>query len=148
MITNKPFTIIEKAFILKDTSPFNVLEDQELLNIADTCLTLRYSEGDAVIPESGMLNYLLILADGVFVHHPEQPSVIENIKEGVPTPKKLIGVNTFLNDIPIQNRLYAGPNGISCLGITKGYFFTAIYECPNLLVELMKLHKLKLEHFS
>lgn len=131
----RKYSLIEKAFLLKDTPPFENLEDQELFNIADVLETVEFNQGDPVLKKNSVANYLFLVVDG------------DVISESGETSMKVLGVKPILNGSGVSESFVAGSNGATCLRMGKGHFFTTLYECPNVMVEFMQLMDQKKRYF-
>lgn len=123
----RKYSLIEKAFLLKETPPFENLEDQELFNIADVLATIKFKQGEPVLKKNSIANYLFMVIDG------------DVVSESGETTVKVIGVKPILDGSGVSESFVAGSNGATCLRMGKGHFFTTLYECPNVLVEFMQL---------
>jgi len=119
-------TLIEKIFILKSMSPFNKLEDSELILTANITKIKKYNKGD------------IILAKDVYVYS------ISMFIEGEATTTsgnrvdKLFGIKEILEDKTFVEDIIA-TTSVKIMTISKAHFFTLIYECPDLLLELLNL---------
>ncbi|MEX2601030.1 MAG: hypothetical protein WD355_05240 [Balneolaceae bacterium] len=129
-------SLVERVFLLKNTPPFDILEDQELLNIAEVLTNRAIPEGEPVQNAGNPVNELIILAEG---------HVADN---NGGTSLKILGVSALLRGTPAVQTLSAGPGGALILKLEKGHFFTTVYECSGLLVAFMKLLNEQEPYFS
>lgn len=125
----RDMTLMERVFCLKNRPPFHQLEDQELLNLTDVVTVTYVSPGEPVITNGKLVHELYILADG------------NTVSESGVTSLKILGIKSLLKGTPAEETVYAGNQGALLIKLGKGHFFTTIYECPRLMMGLMKLLK-------
>ena len=123
------YSDIEKAFMMKSISPFDILEDRELFNIASVATVKQFSPRENIQLEHEMSHEVFLVIDGSVA------SLNSN------EPVKIIGIKSVLDDTIVTQSLIAGDDGATCLRIGKGHFLTAIYECPAMLVKLTDIKK-------
>ena len=126
-MNRKKLSLVERVFLLKNTPPFDILEDQELMNIAEVLTVWTVPEGEPVQNAGSPVNDMIILADGHVVDHNGATSL------------KILGVNALLRGTAADETLRAGNGGALILKLEKGHFFTTVYECSGLLVAFMTL---------
>ena len=117
---------IEKVFLLKSVKPFDKLDERTLFNLASV-MTLTYYEANKLVMDSQtVFNEVVIVVDGVC--RTESGNQIF-----------LAGIHSVLEDSVIGECIYTGNDDAKCLRIGKGHFLTMIYECPFILVDLIRL---------
>lgn len=117
---------IEKVFMLKSVRPFEKLDERMLFNIAEVMRLSKFEPNVEILTENEVSNEVIISLDS-------------NIFDKQGHSITIAGIYSVLNDSPIESGIRAGKNGSRCLRIGKGHFLTTIYECPNLLTELIIL---------
>lgn len=117
---------IEKAFLLKSIEPFDKLDERTLFNLASV-MTLTHYEPETLLIESDIVcSEVLIVVDGECRTEPGNLMF-------------LAGIHSVLEDSVIGETISSGKNGAKCLRIGKGHFLTTMYECPFILVDLIRL---------
>jgi len=119
-------TLVEKIFILKSISPFNRLEYSELILTSNIIKIKKYNKGDIILAKDVYVYSLYIVANGEVV------SVSGN------NINKIFGIKEILEDKTFKEDIVAN-TPVKIMTISKAHFFTLIYECPNLLLELINL---------
>ncbi|HBN08100.1 MAG TPA: Crp/Fnr family transcriptional regulator [Cyanobacteria bacterium UBA8530] len=115
-------TLTEKAFALRAVPPFDRLNDSELALVAEATKFRLFAPGERIASADGVLQKLYVRISGaVFSGNEHFPAVF--------------GAPSLLFGHSLERDLIACPEtGASCLLISKGHFFTLIYECPCLMV--------------
>ncbi len=122
-------TVIERFFKLRDVPPFDRLYDSELSLIAEAAVQRTYAPGHVILSSNKLLKALFITLDGWLedAAGKRMPSVF--------SPEYL------LMGIPADGDVIASKErGAVCLLISKGHFFTILYECPMLTLGFSELH--------
>lgn len=120
-------SVVERAFLLRGTAPFDLLEDQELMNIAAVLRVARIPAGEAVVTGGRPAGELIILAEGGLTSGGGGESL------------QIAGVKSLLRGTAAEVTVRAGREGALVMKLGRGHFFTTIYECSSLLVGFMKL---------
>lgn len=111
---------------LERTSPFNRLTRTECEIISAVMREVKFAPNSLVQPAGEPLSRLLLRLDGAWE------------VGGKPLPE-LIGVAALVEGRGWQDEIKAGPDGVSCLALGKGHFFTMTSECPAVVLALLSL---------
>ena len=120
-------TIIDKIFILKKISPFDRLKDSQISVIAEVAKEQIFEPNKIVSFKDKIQHKLYIIIKGNILTETDQK----------PIPQ-IFGLESLLFDIPISETLKASAKGAICLVIPKKYFFTIMYECPELVLGFLE----------
>jgi len=121
-------TVIERFFKLQDVPPFDRLYDSELSLIAHATVQRTYEPGHVILSSNKMLKALFIVVEGW----------LED-SEGHRLPQ-VFSPEFLLMGIPAESDVKASrERGAVCLLISKGHFFTMLYECPALALGFSEL---------
>lgn len=121
-------TVIERFFKLRDVAPFDRLYDSELSLIAGAAVQRTYAPGHVIVSSGKLLKALFIVVDGC----------LED-SEGRRLPQ-VFSPEFLLMGIPAEGDIKASAEqGATCLLISKGHFFTMLYECPALALGFSEL---------
>jgi len=115
--------LIEKIFILQNQSPFNILRHTELILTANIANVKKYAKGSTLISNDFPVQNLFILKKG------EASYKGKNISG-------FFGAEELMNDVTLEESVIAQTD-IEALIISKGHFYTLIYECPEFMIELL-----------
>ena len=117
---------IEKAFMLKSVQPFYKLDERTLFNMVSVMTLTKYEANTRLIDSETVSNEVMIVVDGI-------------ITSDSGGSVNIAGIRSVLEDTAIGEHITTNETGASCLRIGKGHFLTTIYECPFILVDLIKL---------
>jgi signal-transduction protein with cAMP-binding, CBS, and nucleotidyltransferase domain len=117
---------IEKAFMLKSVQPFDKLDERTLFNMVSVMTLTKYEANTRLIDSETVSNEVMIVVDGI-------------ITSDSGGSVNIAGIRSVLEDTAIGEHITTNETGASCLRIGKGHFLTTIYECPFILVDLIKL---------
>jgi signal-transduction protein with cAMP-binding, CBS, and nucleotidyltransferase domain len=117
---------IEKAFMLKSVQPFDKLDERTLFNMVSVMTLTKYEANTRLIDSETVSNEVMIVVDGI----------ITTDSGGSVT---IAGIRSVLEDTAIGEHIITNETGATCLRIGKGHFLTTMYECPFILVDLIKL---------
>ncbi|MCH8495487.1 MAG: hypothetical protein LAT57_07625 [Balneolales bacterium] len=117
---------IEKAFLLKSVEPFDKLDERTLFNLVSVMTLTQYEPNKLVLDSQTVCNEVLIVVDG-------------DCRTESSHKIFLAGVHSVLEDLVIGESISSGSAGAKCLRIGKGHFLTTMYECPFILVDLIRL---------
>lgn len=121
-------TLIERFFKLRDVPPFDRLYDSELGLIAGATVQRTYAPGYVILSSNKLLKALFITVDGWLEDH-----------DGRRLPQ-VFSPEYLLMGIPADGNVMASKEaGALCLLISKGHFFTMLYECPALTLGFSEL---------
>ncbi len=125
----QPMTLIERFFKLRDVPPFDRLYDSELSLITEATVQRFYEPGHVILSSNKLLKALFIVVDGWLEDG-----------EGRRLPQ-VFSPEYLLMGIPADGDMTASKErGAICLLISKGHFFTMLYECPVLTLGFSELH--------
>lgn len=116
--------LIEKIFILKNEPVFASLSNSELILVANIAKVRKYSKSSIIVQQNSPIQNLFILKNN-------------GASCGEKIISKCFGAEEMLNDILPEKDIVAKEDVVAIL-ITKGYFYTLIYECPSFIVDLIK----------
>ena len=119
-------SIIDRLFALRASPPFDQLRSSELVLIAAAVRERRYGPGDLIAPAGRPLRSLFVQVEGSVV-----------AADGSPLPP-VFGAASLLFGVPAESAVRAGPEGATCLLISRAHFHTIMSECPVLLMGLMR----------
>jgi signal-transduction protein with cAMP-binding, CBS, and nucleotidyltransferase domain len=117
---------IEKAFMLKSVQPFDKLDERTLFNMVSVMTLTKYDANLTLMDAETVGNEVMIVVDG---------SITTDSGNSV----TIAGIRSVLEDVAIGQHVVTVGTGATCLRIGKGHFLTTIYECPFILVDLIKL---------
>ncbi len=115
---------VEILFALQRIPPFESVTDGELEIAAKVMLERRFSPGALVLGPGEPFRRLLLRLDGSWLVEERELPVV-------------LGVESLLSGSEGPGQIKAGPEGVRCLVMTRGHFFTFINECPALLLSLL-----------
>ena len=92
--------------------------------IAEVAVPKRFEPGETVVEAGALPNRLLVVANG---------SVQGDSRAETDSEISIIGVDALALERSFEETFVAGPDGATCLMISKGHFFTIINECPAIL---------------
>jgi hypothetical protein len=119
--------VVERLFALRGVSPFERLEDTELLLIARHARARRFAPGRLVTPGGAAPEALFVATRGsALLPGGEAAPVVFD------APGLLFGLATAADHL-------AGPEGLDALVIAKPHVFTIARECPEFVVGLRDL---------
>lgn len=115
---------VEIMFALQRHAPFDSLTDRELEIAATVAVERRFAPGTLVLGPGEPFHRLLIRLEGSWwLQDRELPGVL--------------GIESLLAGVEGPGEIRAGTNGVRCLTLSRGHFFTLINECPALLLSLL-----------
>lgn len=116
--------LVEKIFTLQNTLPFDTLRHSELILTANIAKVKKYVKGSILIDKDALVQNLFIIRSGEAIYKEKRTS-------------NLFGAEELLNDVTLNENVVANTD-IEALVISKGHFYTLIYECPEFMIELIK----------
>jgi signal-transduction protein with cAMP-binding, CBS, and nucleotidyltransferase domain len=123
--------ITEKIFALNQIEPFSILQYSELILIAEVTSEYYYQPEKVIVPAGTVLQKLYIVVDGKVITQEGQQ------------PIPIFGVNSLILEEAIPYDIIADKaHGATVLSISKGHFFTIINECPNVVINFLKINVL------
>jgi signal-transduction protein with cAMP-binding, CBS, and nucleotidyltransferase domain len=123
--------ITEKIFALNQIETFSSLQYSELILIAEVTSEYHYQPEKVIVPSGTILQKLYIVVDGKVITQEHQQSI------------PIFGVNSLILEEAIPYDLIADKAlGATVLSISKGHFFTIINECPNVVINFLKINVL------
>lgn len=122
-------TFLEKLFALKSVFPFERLQNEELMLVAQVAKVREYPPGGPVMEEGHFPAMLYVTVSGALVDG-----------EGAPLPP-VLGQLEMLEDVAMETDVEGGEEGAVCLTIAKSHFFTLVYECPEIVVGFLEAGK-------
>lgn len=121
-------TLIERIFRLRLVAPFDRLTDGELALIAEAAVLRRYEPGRRVSSRDKTARALFITLAG---------GLVDDAGRRLPA---VTPTASLLGGKPLEHDILASPGeGAVCLLISKGQFFTILYECPALTIGFVEL---------
>ena len=127
-LETRSLTAIERFFTLRDVPPFDRLYDSELSLIADAVVQRCYEPGHVIVSSNKLLKALFVTVEGWLEDG-----------EGRRLPD-VFSPEFLLMGVPPENDVKASSEqGAVCLLISKGHFFTMLYECPALALGFSEL---------
>lgn len=118
--------VVERLFALRGVSPFQRLEDTELLLIARHARARRFEAGKLVLPAGLVPEALFVVVAG------------EARAAGAPAPV-VFDAPGLLFGLAVAADHVAGLDGLEALIIAKPHVFTIARECPEFVVGLRDL---------
>lgn len=116
--------LVEKIFILKNETVFSSLSNAELILVANIAKTRSYSKGSAIVEQNMPIQNIFILKD-------------KNATYKEKVLAKCFGAEEMLNDVTLEEDIVAQED-IEVILISKGHFYTLVYECPSFMIDLLK----------
>ena len=113
---------VQRYFALRTVVPFNRLSREELMTIAEACRHRRYEPGEIVHPGDEAARRVSVLVNGTLSGSEDQ----------------INGALGVLLRTPFAAPILAGAGGATCLVLSRSRFFTIVYECPEILVWLLR----------
>lgn len=117
---------IEKAFLLKSIEPFDSLDERTLFNLVSVMTLTQYEPNKLITDSDTVCNEVMIVVEG-------------ECRTDSGNRIFITGVHSVLEDSVIGESISSGTRGVKCLRIGKGHFLTTMYECPFILVDLIRL---------
>ncbi len=115
---------VERMFALKKEACFKSQSDYDLARIADVAIEKFYNPGELISETEQTLRCVYVVTNGS----------VESSSGRIIS--SFFGTASVLLNMPIKSELRAGPEGVRCLLIEKGVFFTIVFQCPSILHEL------------
>jgi hypothetical protein len=117
---------VEKMFALQQQAPFDRLSDSELEIAATIVAERHFPPGELVLGSGEPFRRLLVRLEGSWwVDELALPPVL--------------GVESLLTGVEGPGEIKTGPEGVHCLVMTRGHFFTLVNECPAMLLSLLSM---------
>jgi len=116
--------LIEKIFTLQSRSPFDTLRHSELILTANISKVKKFEKGSILIEKDNPVQNLFVIKNGEASYKEKRIS-------------DFFGAEELLNDVVLNESVIA-QSDIEALVISKGHFYTLIYECPGMMIELIK----------
>jgi signal-transduction protein with cAMP-binding, CBS, and nucleotidyltransferase domain len=116
----------ENFFTLKQSPPFDRLDDSELILLSNLAIEKYYSPGSIVCRGQQPLRYLYVTMNGsLWMTVNDQPIQLSNV----------FGHEFLLRNYTIAANVTAdAEEGATCLLFKRENFFTIAYECPSLIL--------------
>ena len=115
---------VEIMFALQGRAPFDSLTDGELEIVAAVTTERRFGAKALVLGPGEPFQRLLIRLEGDWKAE----------DQALPP---VLGIESLLSGAEGPGKIRAGDEGVRCLIISRGHFFTLINECPALLLSLL-----------
>ena len=114
-------TITERIFALGSVPPFDRIRAAELALLAEAVRVVRYEPGAVLVGAGDSTRQLLIrVAGSTTIDGEDAPAVV--------------GYRSLLFEVPVTETVHAGPDGATCLVLSRGHFFTVVNEIPAVIV--------------
>jgi len=111
----------ETIRLMSTTPPWDRLHTHEAVVLADALHELRFAPHSLVQTANEPLSRMLWRIEGAW-------------QRGATELPPIIGVSALLERTSFDRDVVAGPEGVVCLALGKGHFFTVNSECPNMLL--------------
>ncbi|MFI0435174.1 MAG: cyclic nucleotide-binding domain-containing protein [Parachlamydiaceae bacterium] len=130
----KYLTLIDKAFLLKRTTPFSSLDLDLLLTVADKLTLVVFDPGDYIFAIEEEANRMYFIAKGKV-----------QIQGVTPSPLHTLGTGDFFGEEALFNnspRAYAAftPIETHLLTLSRTNLYTIISECPSVAVGFLQVY--------
>lgn len=117
-------TLMEKIFILKSIEPFNILNDREIIIVANIMESRDYQKNEIIYDSQSFLNKLYIIAKG-------------QVREGdIAIEKGYFGLEVLMNK-SIKKNIVASEES-TILSLSQEHILTLIYESPHLMMGFLQ----------
>lgn len=116
-------TLVDKIFTIQNTVPFNTLRHSEIILTANISSVKKFSKGSPLTSTDVAIQNLYVIIQGEVSYDGKKIS-------------NFFGAEELLNDIVLDKEIIC-ESDVEVLLISKGHFFTLIYECPGLMIELL-----------
>lgn len=126
------YNLIEKAFSLKKTAPFGMLDLEILLAIGERVSVLAFNKGDKIFQMGQEDNRLYILVEGSVEVRGAQGVIMATLK-----PHEVFGDESLLNGLPKHYEAVAREQCV-LLTMTRSTLFTVISESPSVAIALLQ----------
>lgn len=117
---------LDTLVLLGGLAPFDRLGHEERLIVASAMKERHYAPGAVVQSAGEPWPHLLILTAGRWTSEVE-------------TLPRVLGVRSLMDGRAAGIEVKAGADGVVCLMLEKGHFFTIANECPAVLLGLLSL---------
>jgi CRP/FNR family cyclic AMP-dependent transcriptional regulator len=130
----KRLTLIDKAFLLKRTIPFNALDLDLLLTIADKVGLVMFDSGDYIFVNEEEANrmYFIVRGEVQIQTSNKQPLCI--LASG-----DFFGEESLFNNKPRNYAAFA-PVETHLLTLSRTNLYTIISECPSVAVGFLQVY--------
>ena len=119
-------SVTERLLALKTIAPFDRLADAELALIASAARARAFAPGETLLAAGKPAPYLFVVVEG------------EAREEGGAPVPPVLGADSLLFQSPLERTIRAGEAGAVCLLLGRAHFFTTVYECPALVIGLLR----------
>ena len=136
----KNLTLIDKAFLLKRTPPFNGLNLDLLLAIADKLVPLLFDEKDDRFVIGEEANRMYFIADGKIKIEDHQSHPEQFLETG-----NFFGEESLFNNQPRKYSATAVEK-TQLLALTRTNLYTIISECPSVAVGFLQVYTSSFSH--
>ena len=125
MSTAREISVADRLFALQRCPPLDRVRDAEMPHIAQAARAREYAPGEVIAPADWTLRNLIITIEG------------ETRTSAGPAPR-VFGEVSLLFGTVLDEPLFAGAEGATCLLIGRAHFFTIINECPTVLLGFLE----------
>ena len=137
MITGKT---VERMLILTRIAPFDILKESELVLVAQHLHQRSFKAGEMVFAAGQIADAMIVVVSGSAhssspIGQRAQPAALGPAILG----SAVLGDKSILFSDPIEEDIFAGPDGIEALCLAKPHLFTIARECPDFVVGLTRL---------
>jgi len=117
--------LIERLFVLKQISPFDLLDYSQLAAVAEVVRARRYRPGEILVSEGRIMQRLFVLVRG------------QAEQAGTLLPP-LFDIRSILLEEPVALPILAdAEKGATCFLLTKAHFYRVMNEFPEFTVGLL-----------
>jgi hypothetical protein len=123
---------VDRMLTLTSISPFDVLKESELLLVAQHLHPRSYSAGELILAGGHVAEMVIVAASGT--------ALCRGVSDQRALPA-IVGAPSILFSLPIDESVFAGPDGVDALCLAKPHLFTIARECPDFIVGLTDLYR-------
>lgn len=116
--------LAKKIFVLKNETVFSSLSSSELILAANIAKVRKYPKGSTIIQRNTPVQNIFILNN-------------KSVQYKEKTISKCFGAEEMLNDVVLNEDVIA-KDETEAIIISKGHFYTLVYECPYFMIDLLK----------
>lgn len=136
----KKLSLIEKAFFLKQTILFNVLDLDLLIAIADKMHQDLYEKNEKIFEINQIANKMYFIAMGAVNILDENKNIIKTLNEN-----DFFGTESLFNEKPRGYTVICSKDSL-LMSINKTNFCTIVSECPSIAISLLNSYAQKIKY--
>lgn len=118
-------TELEKLFQLQQRVPFKSLNLGELQTLANVARVRFYEPEEQILNEGTPVSLIIV-------------PVVGNYEVNGESSSQVLGMREMFSEKPFSFSAFASKDGMTALCFNKGHLFTALFECPDLIIDYLE----------